>query len=291
MSLEMQFTKRIGVYLLFPAVLLLLVVAFWGIRRQLQDESVPLVNDFKGQRVMFIFPHPDDEITCAGTLKIMDEQGVTTSLITLTQGEAGDANGTVEDTGPEKRKAALGRIRKQEVLAAGRLLGVDNQEVLDFPDGGLQDIPAETLKESIRQRIARYKPTILISYDEAVGLYGHLDHRLTAQYVKEVFLEDRGKPDFPARAMYQVTMPKPMIRVALKISKYFQDNYPKDPSKGLPAPTMAVRITEAGKFKHDAMLLHQSQRPTFNDMQPYFDKLPPAVYYRIFDREYFAEVK
>jgi hypothetical protein len=39
------------------------------------------------------------------------------------------------------------------------------------------------------------------------------------------------------------------------------------------------------------MLLHRSQRPTFDDMQPYFNTLPPAIYYRLFDREYFAEVK
>src|SRR4249920_128795 len=122
---------KFSVYLCF-AVLLIGAGTFWGIRTQLQDESVPLVHDFKGQRVMFIFPHPDDEITCAGTLKLMDGQGVTTSLITLTKGEAGDANGA--------SKAALGNIRKQEVLKAGRLLGVDHQEVLDFPDSGLQEI-------------------------------------------------------------------------------------------------------------------------------------------------------
>jgi LmbE family N-acetylglucosaminyl deacetylase len=213
----------------------------------------------------------------------MDSQGVTTSLITLTQGEAGDAYGT--------SRAALGNIRKQEVLDVGRLLGVDHQEVLDFPDGALQKIPEETLKASIREKIARYQPTILITYDDVVGLYGHIDHRLSAQYVREIFLEGRGQPDFPVQTLYQVTLPRPMIRVALKISKSFQENYPKAPAKGLPAPTMAVRITAVGKFKRDAMLLHQSQRPTFDDMQPYFDKLPPAIYYRMFDREYFAEVK
>jgi len=278
----MRFAKRAGVFLLIT-VLLVIGGSFWIIRASLQDESVPLVSDFKGQRVMFIFPHPDDEITCAGTLELMDGQDITTSLITLTKGEAGDAN--------ETSKATLGNIRKQEVLAAGRLLGVDHQEVLDFPDGALQTIPAEALKASIREKIARFKPTILITYDDAVGLYGHIDHRLSAQYVREIFLEGRGQTDFPAQTLYQVTLPLPMIRVALKISKSFQKNYPKDPAKGLPAPTMAVRITAFGKFKRDAMLLHQSQRPTFDDMQPYFDKLPPAIYYRIFDREYFAEVK
>jgi LmbE family N-acetylglucosaminyl deacetylase len=281
--------KKFAIFFLL-SVVLVLGIGFFVVRGQLQDDAIPLVHDFRGESVMFIFPHPDDEITCAGTLKILDNQGVTTTLITLTRGEAGESNGMVSKTDPLKRKSLLGEIRKKELLAAGRLLGIDHQEVLDFPDSGLRDIPRETIKETIRDRIAKYSPTILISYDDAVGLYGHIDHRLTARYVKEVFLEDRNESGFTVRKMYQVTLPGPMIRVALKISKFFQDNYPRDPSRGLPVPTMAIRITEVGKYKRDAMLLHESQRQTFDDMQPYFDKLPPAIYYRIFDREYFAAV-
>jgi len=280
--------RKIAVFLLIVAILA--GAAFFVIRDQLQDGAIPIVNDFHGENVMFVFPHPDDEITCAGTLRILESQNVTTTLITLTKGEAGDSNGMVRETDPAKYKNELGEIRKRELLAAGRLLGVDHQEVLDFPDSGLKDIPAETIKQTIRERIAKYNPTILISYDDNVGLYGHIDHRLTARYVKEIFLEDRGKSGFPVKKLYQVTLPKPMIRVALKISKFFQDNYPKDPAKGLPSPTFAVKVTDAGKYKRDAMLLHESQRQTFDDMQPFFDKLPPAIYYRLFDREYFAVV-
>ena len=271
-------------------VAILVGIVFYVIRGQLQDGAIPIANDFHGENVMFIFPHPDDEITCAGTLRILDDQKVTTTLITLTKGEAGDSNGMVRETDPAKRKSLLGSIRNKELLAAGKLLGVDHQEVLDFPDSGLKDIPAEAIKATIRERIAKYSPTILITYDDNVGLYGHIDHRLSARYVKEIFLEDRGKNGFPVRKLYQVTLPKPMIRVALRISKFFQDNYPKDPAKGLPSPAMAVRITDVGKYKRDAMLLHESQRQTFDDMQPWFDKVPPAIYYRIFDREYFAAV-
>jgi len=280
--------KKIILFLVIAA--LVMVAGLYVVRGQLQDDAIPMMNNFHGENVMFVFPHPDDEITCAGTLRILDDQNVTTTLITLTKGEAGDSNGMVNESDPAKRKSLLGEIRKKELLAAGKLLGIDHQEVLDFPDSGLKDIPAETIKERIRERIAKYHPTILVSYDDKVGLYGHVDHRLTARYVKEIFLEDRGKNGFSAEKLYQVTLPKPMIRVALKISKFFQDNYPRDPTRGLPSPTVAVRITAVGKYKRDAMLLHESQRQTFDDMQPWFDKLPPAVYYRIFDREYFAAV-
>jgi len=282
--------KKFAAFLLvFLAIVF--VIAFYVVRGQLQDDAIPLVQNFGGDSVMFIFPHPDDEITCAGTLRILEDQGVTTTLITLTKGEAGDSNGMVNESNPQKRKGLLGEIRRKELLAAGKLLGVDHQEVLDFPDSGMNDIPAESIKAAIRERIAKYNPSVLVSYDDAVGLYGHIDHRLTARYVKEIFLEDREYSAFSARKLYQVTLPQPMIRVALKISKFFQENYPKDPSRGLPMPTIAIRITSVGKYKRDAMLLHASQRQTFDDMQPFFDKLPPALYYRIFDREYLAAVQ
>src|SRR5215510_7509678 len=122
--------KKIALLLAIAAFLI--GIGFYAIRRQLQDDAIPIANDFHGENVMFIFPHPDDEITCAGTLRILEDQRVTTTLITLTKGEAGDSNGMVRETDPSKRKSLLGSIRKEELLAAGKLLGIDHQEVLDF---------------------------------------------------------------------------------------------------------------------------------------------------------------
>lgn len=277
--------------LLFSFIIIFLVFLgiFFYLRSRLQDDSVPLAESFSGEKVMFIFPHPDDEITSAGTLKLLDNEGIETSLITFTRGEAGSSNGMVAETDSAKRKLALGEIRFKELSAVGQLLGVDNQEILDFPDSGIKNLPPDSLKNAIRQKIARYKPSILITYDDVIGLYGHPDHRLIAQYTKEIFLEERGKNGFPVKKLYQVTLPKPMIETAMKISDSFKRNFGTGAT--LPTPTMALKISKVGDFKKQAMLLHASQRPTFNDMQPYFDKIPVWIYYRIFDKEYFAEVK
>ena len=280
--------KKVILYTLV-AIVLLLAGAFFYLRSQLQDDSVPLTDGFTGEKVMFIFPHPDDEITSSGTLKLLDQQGIETSLITFTHGEAGGNNGMVDETDPVKKKIALAKIREQELRAVGRLLGVDNQEILDYPDSGIKDIPADSLKKIIREKIARYLPTVLFTYDDVIGLYGHPDHRLIAQYTKEIFLEERGKSGFSPKRLYQVTLPAPMIATAKKISASFKRNFSNNTT--LPTPTMAVKISPVGEFKKQAMLLHTSQRPTFNDMQPYFDKIPAWVYFRVFDKEYYAEVK
>ncbi len=261
------------------------------LRQQIQDDSISEAPNFGNQRVMFIFPHPDDEITSAGTLKLLDSQQIPTALLTFTKGEAGDSGGLVSHNDSLHKKEKLGNIRSSELRAVGKLLGIDSQDILDFPDSGLQNIPSDTIKKIILEKIKQFRPTVLVSYDDKVGLYGHLDHRLIARYAKEVFLENTGKNHFSVNRFYQVTLPKPMIRLALKISSGFQKNYPKNPSDGLPNPTIATDIHSFGRFKRDAMLLHKSQKATFNDMQPYFDVVPPQIYYRIFDKEYFSELK
>lgn len=275
-----------------PLILVILVFAgFWFLRSRLQDDSVPVGLDFPGNRVMFVFPHPDDEITCAGTLKALNRQGKETILITLTRGEAGTTNGLVDESDPVRKKRELGQLRSRELESVSELLDIDRLEIFDFPDSGIKDIPADVLKSVIEEKIDRYQPSVIITYDDKIGLYGHPDHVIIARYVKEIFESKKDKPDFSVKQLYQVTLPRPMIETAMQISDYFKQNYPTLAENGLPSPTMAVNISEFGVYKRDAMLLHRSQRSTFDDMQPYFDRFPPSLYFRIFDKEYFARVE
>ncbi|MGL5874456.1 MAG: PIG-L deacetylase family protein [Xenococcaceae cyanobacterium] len=262
----------------------------WFLRSRLQDDSVTVLENFHGEKVMLIFPHPDDEITCAGTLKKLDLLGNETILITLTRGEAGSTNGLIDESDLQQKKIKLGQLRQQELQSVSQLLGIDRLEILDFPDGGIQDIAADLIEKVIREKIDRYQPTILITYDDRIGFYGHQDHLLIARYTKEIFLKEKDSSGFPVKKLYQVTLPKPAIEVALKISESFRQSYTALTKNGLPEPTFAVNIAKFGNYKRDAMLLHRSQKPTFDEMQPYFDRIPPFIYFRIFDKEYFAEV-
>lgn len=239
---------------------------------------------------MFVFPHPDDEITSAGLIKLLGQQGVETTLITLTRGEAGDSNGLIDDTDPVQKKLKLGQLRTQELEAVRQRLGIEHLEIFDFPDGGLTSIEPDRLKSLIQARIERYQPTVLVTYDEVVGLYGHPDHRITAAYVKEIFLQYYGQPNFPVQQLLQVTLPKPMIQTALRISDTFHQTEGISITD-LPVPTFAVQMSAFGRDKQEVMLLHRSQKRTFDDMQPGFDRLPPWLYFRLFDKEYFTEVK
>jgi len=225
---------------------------------------------------MAIWAHPDDEITCAGALAGMAHDGAELTLVYLTAGEA------AKDTGYTRE--ALAQVRRAEAQAAGALLGAARVEVLALPDGGLATSNSEAAKSAIARLIERFQPSLVISFDEKVGFYGHPDHIQAGRWVREVI--EQGAPS--VRRLYQATLPKAMIALAMKLVSAFRDNYPKAPEDGLPAPTVAVNIVAHGHRKRRLLDIHASQAKVIADVQPYADRVPHWLYYRLFDREYFA---
>jgi N-acetylglucosamine malate deacetylase 2 len=283
--------------------LLLIITGLFYFRSMIQDEDVlqteSLIPDNLPKKALAIFAHPDDEITIIGTMRMLKSQGVETGICYMTRGEAG-LNGSIidvskikelADTSLNKLKKALGQRRTKEVDNIASILELNHHEMFDFPDSGTSDVSMDSLKKVVRSLIQKYRPSVLFTLDDKVGLYGHPDHRNVSKAVLEVFEEDKGKANFSPKKLYQVTLPKDMITFALKMAEGFRKNYPKDPAKGLPQADVCVNITPFGHYKRDCMLAHVSQRPTFDDMQPGFATLPPWLYFRVFDREYFHVIE
>lgn len=281
----------------------LIISALWYFKSQIQDNTVPqtetLIPENLPKKALAIFAHPDDEITIIGTMRMLKQQGVETSICYMTRGEAG-LNGSIidvskikelADTSLNKLKKQLGQRRTKEVDNIAKILELNHHEMFDFPDSRTSNVPMDSLKKVVRALIQKYKPSILFTLDDKVGLYGHPDHRNVSRAVLEVFQEDKGKADFTPQKIYQVTLPKQMIAFALKMSDGFRKNYPKDLAKGLPEANICVNISAFGTYKRNAMLAHVSQRPTFDDMQPGFSTIPPSIYFRVFDREYFHVIQ
>ena len=282
------------------AIFIVLIISIlWYFKSQIQDNSVPqtetLIPETLPKKALAIFAHPDDEITIIGTMRLLKQQGVETNICYMTRGEAG-LNGSIidvskikelADTSLNKLKKSLGQRRTKEVDNIAEILELNHHEMFDFPDSGTSNIPMDSLKKVVRALIQKYQPSVLFTLDDKVGLYGHPDHRNVSRAVLEVFQENQNKANFSPKKLYQVTLPKQMIAFALKMADGFRKNYPKDPSKGLPQADVCVNITPFGTYKRNAMLAHVSQRPTFDDMQPGFATIPPSIYFRVFDREYF----
>ena len=102
-------------------------------------------------RLMCVLAHPDDEaLGNGGTLAKYAAEGVETYLVTATRGERGWQGDARDDPGPH----ALGAIREAELLAAARVLGIQEpaaykrhvralmrlKKILVAMPGGLQEL-------------------------------------------------------------------------------------------------------------------------------------------------------
>jgi LmbE family N-acetylglucosaminyl deacetylase len=279
--------KGILVFLLILLVCSPLILIGWG-RSMLHDSDVAkreeLIPSSPPKRILAIFPHPDDEVTVAGTVMGLKAAGHQVTLVCFTRGEKGNAANI-----PTEQE--LARLRTGEMQQSAQILGVDSLIQLDYADGGMDELGLDSLMKLVHALIQDQTPDVLLSYDSKVGLYGHSDHRLTGEAVEQVFLANRGKSDFAPKQLFQVTLSKKQIEVALKLSAGFQKNYPKEPGKGLPAPDFSIGTQPYFSRTLQVMQAHQTQKKVLQDLMPYHDKVPQWIYSRIFDREYFREVR
>jgi LmbE family N-acetylglucosaminyl deacetylase len=138
--------------------------------------------------VMHITAHPDDEQ--GGVLaKLSRGDGARVTLLTLNRGEAGD-----NAIGAELFDA-LGLIRTEELVAANRYYGVDQQYFTTAADYGFSKSLEEALQKWDRQTLLRdvvrivrmERPTILISRFQGNERDGHGQHQAAAAMAMAAF--------------------------------------------------------------------------------------------------------
>jgi bacillithiol biosynthesis deacetylase BshB1 len=111
--------------------------------------------------------HPDDvELSCAGVLIKEKLNGKKTGIIDLTQGELG-TRGTAE-------------TRKQEAIAAAKILGVDIRENLEMADVFFQNDEAHQRK--VISSLRTYRPEIIFCNAPSDR---HPDHGRSAKLVAD----------------------------------------------------------------------------------------------------------
>jgi len=179
-------------------------------------------------------------------------------------------------------------MRPEEARAAGKALGARDVEVLDYGDSKLIHADPVAAKAALLALILAHRPSTIISFDERVGYYGHPDHAQAGRWAAEIVRAGQGQPGFPVTRLYQATLPAPAIALSRRYISAFRTHYPTDPAKGLPAPTIAVPIASEASAKRAVLDAHKTQVKVIDDVQPGGRRVPAWLYYRLFDREYFA---
>jgi LmbE family N-acetylglucosaminyl deacetylase len=122
-----------------------------------------------GKNVLLVMAHPDDaELSSAGTVLILIEQGYEVRYVVCSTGDKG-----TKDTAMTPLQLAA--IREQEQKEAAAVLGVQRITFLRHPDGELDRITG--LRDEIALLIRNNRPDIIITHDPWRPYQIHPDHR------------------------------------------------------------------------------------------------------------------
>ncbi len=138
-------------------------------------------------RLMAVHAHPDDESSkgAATTAKYVSE-GIDVMVVTCTGGERGDVLNA--DAKQEVAEFGLAEVRRREMAAAARILGVqhawlgfedsgypEGDPLPPLPAGCFADLPVDELLSPLVRLIRQFRPQVMTTYDENGG-YPHPDH-------------------------------------------------------------------------------------------------------------------
>jgi LmbE family N-acetylglucosaminyl deacetylase len=164
---------------------------------------------------MAVHAHPDDEaISTGGILARYADEGVRTVLVTCTNGELGDAPGEIKPDDPAHDPRVVVPLRRRELEASSRALGVSHLELLGYHDSGMEgwpqndapgsfwQVPVEEAGHRLASLMRHYRPQVVVTYDEH-GFYGHPDH-IQANRITHAAIAECGIPD----KLYYTALPR-----------------------------------------------------------------------------------
>ncbi|WP_417470973.1 PIG-L deacetylase family protein [Maricaulis sp.] len=260
-------------------VLAILLAAAWLWLDAQFDEPgarrVPSIAGELGARsVLAVFAHPDDEQSITGLLiRANQRDGAVTRMITATRGEAGTPLLQVN------RPGELGIIRHAEVLKNGWALGLEEQAVWDYPDGGLSDADYEVYVGRLMERMQAWQPDLIVTFWPESGLSWHPDHRTAGRAATEAVQRLRElDPDTAPRAIAYILAPSRMMgRFGGERGQHVVANQP-EPNLQMPGE---------GWAKVRGWQIHASQR----DYLRHAYGLPAELLYALYDMEHYYVVE
>jgi LmbE family N-acetylglucosaminyl deacetylase len=143
-------------------------------------------------RCLAAVAHPDDlEFGAACALARWTSQGKTVVELLATRGEAG-----IDGMDP----AEAARVRTEEQLASGAIIGASAVEFLDHADGMIQ--PGLDLRRDLARAIRRHRPEVVVTLSFREGFRGgpgwnHVDHRVLGEALVDAVRDAANRWVFP----------------------------------------------------------------------------------------------
>lgn len=227
-------------------------------------ERISSVREDLGERLLFVFAHPDDEITANALMAEAVGEGVFVGLFTATRGEAGTQYPPVVD------QPHLGVVREAEARKHGFAIGVDRHVVEDLGDGRLADRDFEDLVARILAEIEALEPETLISFHPESAISLHPDHMTIGRAAQEAVARSGREID-----LVFVLAPRPALtRFGGEAGARIAALQP-EPDFAVPAPA---------RDKRRAWAIHHSQSQYLQNTYG----MPPWLMYALWTEEYYA---
>ncbi len=207
------------------------------------------------RKLLCVTAHPDDEAGAfGGTLLLYHERGVETSVICMTAGTA------ARNRGAARSNEELAALRRDELAASCKFLGVSYCEVLDYPDGRLDHVELYRAAGDLVLRIRQLRPHVMLTFGPDGGLTGHVDHAM-AGILATVAFEWAGRPDRCPEQLEGGLTPHRTQKLYYYTADFLlPDRQPISP------PTISAYIEiskERFEKKTQAFQLHRTQAPLF----------------------------
>jgi LmbE family N-acetylglucosaminyl deacetylase len=223
------------------------------------------------KRVLGVFAHPDDEQLVTGLLLRAHREGAYTALVSATRGEAGTQSPVVA------RQRDLGAVREAELLKNGFALGVTEQEVWRYPDGGVAGAPLEELVERIEDALRRHQPDLIVTFWPASGATGHPDHMRIGLAAEQATLRARAAGAGPRWLAYTLTPRRAFARFGGELGRRVAAE----------TPEATHRMPGEAHAKLRGWRIHASQRHFVRDEFG----MPAALLHRLWHEELYRVVE
>jgi LmbE family N-acetylglucosaminyl deacetylase len=251
------------------------IAGFLWLARLFSEPGARRVDSLAGalgaKRILGVFAHPDDEQLVAGLLVRAKRDGAFTALVTATHGEAGEQAPAVA------RQRDLGAVRAAELLKNGFALGVDEQEVWTYPDGGVPAVPLDELTARIEAALTRYQPDLVVGFWPASGATGHPDHMRVGLATEQAIERARAAGGGPRWLAYALTPRRGLARIGGDLGRWIASHSP-DPTHRMPGESAA---------KVRGWRIHASQR----DFVRKTYGVPVRLLYLLWDEEFYRVVE
>ena len=210
-------------------------------------------------RLLCVTAHPDDEcFAFGGALALAAQRGVETSVLCLTDGQAGTHRPA------NTSNAELGQLRRTEFEASCNILGVQHREMLDYQDAHLEFASLSALAAGIVQRIRQIRPHVVITFGGDGSLNTHPDHTVVSAATTAAFHWSGSPKRFPT--LGDTHRPQ---RLFYLTNDFFIPNR----LRPLPAPwTLTLDIRPVFETKVAALAAHTSQAPLLEQVRPIFQR-------------------